>query len=133
MVLPAATMCINVQKPGVPDSVEQKRLVRVVLHSTGVLQQFYTLNCSGLKPISYMVSVVVISALVHLTRFGGSKNCISLLDRNLWCSHWIYDLMNYNETNTLSKLNFYKKQRGKGEREKKINNVPQQLAGENIV
>ncbi|KAL2721725.1 hypothetical protein V1477_020545 [Vespula maculifrons] len=25
LILPAATMCINVQKPGVPDSVEQKR------------------------------------------------------------------------------------------------------------
>lgn len=39
-----------------------------------------------------MVLVVVISALVRLTRFGGSKNCTSLMDRNLWCFHWMHDL-----------------------------------------
>lgn len=33
---------------------EEAPLCVVIVCSTGVLQQFYTLNCSGLKPISYV-------------------------------------------------------------------------------
>lgn len=96
LFLPAATMCINVQKPGVPDSVEQKRALWSCI--TYVVQvsckQFYTLNYSGLKPIScmdfrsseYSVRQCASDEIWRIKK----KNYILLLDlSNLWCSHWM--------------------------------------------
>lgn len=62
LVLPAATMCINVQKPGVPDSVEQKRALCVVyyIRSTGVLQNnFIHLTARDLNRSHAWISEVV--------------------------------------------------------------------------
>lgn len=46
---------INVRKPGVPDSMEQKRLVHYILCSTGVLQLLNIFYSSGLDSISRIV------------------------------------------------------------------------------